>query len=57
MQKLFISGTVAKDPVLRRQQSGDAVLSFSLVVDNGKDAQGNTKRLAASRRLPMPPAS
>ncbi len=43
MQKLFISGTVVKDPVLRRQQSGDAVLSFSLVVDNGKDAQGNRR--------------
>jgi single-strand DNA-binding protein len=43
MQILTIAGTVGKDATLRRTQSGDAVLGFSLAVDNGKDANG-TKR-------------
>lgn len=43
MQKLFISGAVGKDAVLRRTQSGDAILGFSLAVDNGKDASGNKR--------------
>ena len=43
MQKLFISGTVSRDPELRHTQSGDAILGFSLVVDNGKDANGNKR--------------
>lgn len=43
MQKLFIAGTVGKDATLRRTQGGDAILGFSLAVDNGKDAQGNRR--------------
>ncbi len=43
MQKLFIAGNVGKDAVLRRTQSGDAILGFSVAVDNGKDKQGNRR--------------
>lgn len=43
MQKLIIAGNVGKDPVLRRTGNGDAVLGFSLAVDNGKDKQGNKR--------------
>lgn len=43
MQKLIIAGNVGKDAVLRRTQSGDAILGFSLAVDNGKDRQGNRR--------------
>lgn len=43
MQILMIAGNVGKDAVLRRTQSGDAVLGFSLAVDNGKDKQGNKR--------------
>ena len=41
MQTLTIAGNVGRDAVLRRTQSGDAVLGFSLAVDNGK--QGNRR--------------
>lgn len=43
MQKLFIAGNVGKDAVLRRTGSGDAVLGFSVAVDNGKDKDGNRR--------------
>lgn len=43
MQKLILSGRVGKDPVLRHTQGGDAVLGFSLAVDNGKDKDGNRR--------------
>lgn len=43
MQVLIIAGNVGKDAVLRRTQNGDAVLSWTLAVDNGKDAQGNRR--------------
>lgn len=43
MQKLFIAGNVGKDATLRRTQSGDAILGFSVAVDNGKDKQGNRR--------------
>jgi len=43
MQTLIIAGNVGKDATLRRTQGGDAVLGFSLAVDNGKDAQGNKR--------------
>ena len=43
MQSLTIAGNVGKDAVLRRTQSGDPVLSFSLAVDNGKDKQGQKR--------------
>ena len=43
MQILTIAGTVGRDAVLRNTQGGDAVLNFSLAVDNGKDAQGNKR--------------
>ena len=45
MQSLTIAGNVGKDAELRRTQGGDAVLNFSLAVDNGKDREGN-KRMA-----------
>lgn len=43
MQILTIAGTVGKDAVLRTTQGSEPVLSFSLAVDNGKDAQGNKR--------------
>lgn len=43
MQSLTIAGNVGKDAILRRTQGGDAVLGFSLVVDNGKDRGGNRR--------------
>lgn len=43
MQTLTIAGNVGKDAVLRRTQSGDAVLGFSVAVDNGKDKGGNRR--------------
>lgn len=43
MQVLIIAGNVGKDAVLRRTDSGDAVLGFSLAVDNGKDKNGNKR--------------
>jgi single-strand DNA-binding protein len=43
MQQLMIAGTVGRDAVLRRTNGGDAVLGFSLAVDNGKDKDGNKR--------------
>ena len=43
MQQLTIAGNCGKDAVLRRTNSGDAVLNFSLAVDNGKDKDGNKR--------------
>lgn len=43
MQILLIAGTVGKDAELRNTQGGDAVLGFSLAVDNGKDRDGNKR--------------
>lgn len=43
MQQLTIAGNVGKDSVLRRTQNGDAVLGFSIAVDQGKDQNGNKR--------------
>ena len=43
MQILTIAGNVGKQPELRHTQGGDAVLGFSVAVDNGKDKQGNKR--------------
>ena len=43
MQKLHITGMVVRDAELRRTQSGDEVLGFAVVCDNGKDRQGNRR--------------
>lgn len=43
MQMLIIAGNVGKDAVLRRTNNGDAVLSFNVAVDNGKDKSGNRR--------------
>ena len=43
MQKLIIAGVVGRDATLRRLQSGEAVLNFSLAVDNGKDKDGRKR--------------
>ena len=43
MQILTIAGNVGKDAVLRRTQGGDAVLGFSVAIDNGKDKNGNKR--------------
>lgn len=44
MQILTIAGNVGKDAVLRHPQSGgDAVLNFSVAVDNGKDRDGKAR--------------
>ena len=43
MQVTMIAGNVGKDAVLRRTNNGDAVLGFSVAVDNGKDKNGNKR--------------
>ena len=43
MEQLTIAGTVGRDAELRRTQSGDAVLGFSVAVDQGKDRGGNKR--------------
>jgi len=45
MQLLMLAGNVGKDAKLNHPQqgSGDAVLNFSLAVDNGKDRDGNSR--------------
>jgi single-strand DNA-binding protein len=43
MQNLTLAGTVGRDAELRQTQGGDPVLSFSIAVDNGKDANGNKR--------------
>jgi single-strand DNA-binding protein len=43
MQQLTLAGTVGRDAELRRTHSGDAVLNFSLAIDNGKDKDGNKR--------------
>lgn len=43
MQILTIAGNVGKDAELRNTQGGDAVLSFSLATDNGKDRDGQKR--------------
>lgn len=43
MQQLILAGTVGRDAELRRTNNGDAVLSFSLAIDNGKDKEGNKR--------------
>lgn len=43
MENLIIAGTVGKDAVLRRTRSGDAVLGFSVAVDQGKDRNGQKR--------------
>jgi single-strand DNA-binding protein len=43
METLIIAGTVGKDAVLRRTQNDDAVLSFSVAVDQGKDKNGQKR--------------
>ena len=43
MHSTVIAGNVGKDAVLRRTNNGDAVLGFSVAVDNGKDKNGNKR--------------
>jgi single-strand DNA-binding protein len=43
MELLIIAGTVGKDAELRRTGNGDAVLGFSVAVDQGKDKSGNKR--------------
>jgi single-strand DNA-binding protein len=43
MEMLIIAGTVGKDAELRRTGNGDAVLNFSVAVDQGKDKNGNKR--------------
>ena len=43
MLNMSIAGTVGKDAVLRKTNNGDAVLGFSIAVDNGKDKNGNKR--------------
>ena len=43
METLIIAGTVPKDAVLRRTGNNDAVLGFSVAVDQGKDKNGNKR--------------
>jgi single-strand DNA-binding protein len=43
MINLTIAGTVGRDAELRNTQGGDAVLGFSIAVDNGKDKNGNKR--------------
>lgn len=43
MEVLMIAGTVGRDAELRNTQGGDAVLGFSLAVDQGKDRDGQKR--------------
>lgn len=43
MENLIIAGTVGKDAELRRTGNGDAVLGFSVAVDQGKDKNGQKR--------------
>jgi single-strand DNA-binding protein len=43
MLNMTIAGNVGRDAVLRRTNSGDAVLGFSLAVDMGKDKNGSKR--------------
>ena len=43
MISMTIAGNVGKDAELRKTQNGDAVLGFSVAVDNGKDKNGNKR--------------
>jgi len=43
MINLTIAGNVGKNAELRRTQSGDPVLGFSVAVDQGKDKSGNKR--------------
>lgn len=43
MELLIIAGTVGRDAELRNTQNGDAVLGFSVAVDQGKDRNGNKR--------------
>lgn len=43
MQILTIAGNVGKDGKLNHPGGSDAVLNFSLAVDNGKDRDGNDR--------------
>ena len=43
MELLMIAGTVGRDAELRNTQGGDAVLGFSVAVDQGKDRNGNKR--------------
>lgn len=37
MQRLFIAGRIGKNAELRHTGNGDAILNFTVAVDNGKD--------------------
>lgn len=43
MQKLIIAGTIIKENAVLRRAGSDDVLGFSIVVDNGKDREGNKR--------------
>jgi len=43
MQIVMIAGNVGRDAELRQTGGGDAVLGFSVAVDNGKDKNGNKR--------------
>ena len=43
MLMITAAGTVGRDAELRRTQNGDAVLGFSIAIDNGKDRDGNRR--------------
>lgn len=43
MENLIIAGIVGRDAQLRRTQSGDPVLGFSVAVDQGKDRNGQKR--------------
>ena len=43
MLMITAAGTVGRDSELRTLQNGDAVLSFSMAIDNGKDRNGVKK--------------
>lgn len=43
MEFLTIAGTIVRDAELRTTQGGEKVLSFTVVVDRGKDRDGNRR--------------
>lgn len=43
--QVSLVGRLTKDITIRKTQAGDSVTSFSLAINDGKDAQGNDKAI------------
>lgn len=45
MNRTILIGRLTKNPELRKSQSGNSIVNFSLAVDNGKDKNGEKTTL------------